>query len=123
MKKMIRKIILLGVATLLLVILAAGMISITTYSVDRDNEKKAMDSYYKALEKQYVAEVRERMNELGYNNAGVMLTRSVNVDGTRKYTLKLNHKKLTGISEEELLSELDVPEFFEGELICIMTSL
>ena len=123
MKKMIRKIILLGVATLLLVILAVGMISITTYSVDRDNEKKAMDSYYKALEKQYVAEVKERMNELGYNNAGVMLTRSVNVDGTRKYTLKLNHKRLTGISEEELLSELDVPEFFEGELICIMTSL
>ena len=123
MKKTVKKIILWGVATLLLVILAAGMISITTYSVDRDNEKKAMDSYYKALEKQYVAEVKERMNELGYNNAGVMLTRSVNVDGTRKYTLKLNHKRLTGISEEELLSELDVPEFFEGELICIMTSL
>ena len=62
---------------------------------------KVKEQYYVELENQYIKEVREMLRDKGYQNSGVMLTRTVMEDGSREYHLNIHHKRLAGLSEKE----------------------
>jgi hypothetical protein len=53
------------------------------------------------LEEEYVEEIRELLDELGYENSGVNLTMVADGEGNRSYQVKLHHKRISYLSEEE----------------------
>lgn len=57
--------------------------------------------YYRELEKKYVTQVRGILKDSGYENAGVTLTKVMDENFHREYTVTINHKWLATISYEE----------------------
>ena len=53
------------------------------------------------LEEEYVEEIKNLLNELGYENSGVNLTMVADGQGNRSYQVKLHHKRISRLSEEE----------------------
>ncbi|MDE6925200.1 MAG: hypothetical protein K2O97_02385 [Acetatifactor sp.] len=60
-----------------------------------------LENYYCELECQLVEEAREYLERQGYRNSGVMLTRVVDMDGSREYTLSIHHGRIVRLNEEE----------------------
>lgn len=56
---------------------------------------------YVELEKDYVVAVRGYLEERGYCNSGVALTRVVDENGERSYEMVLHHKNIYKLSCEE----------------------
>lgn len=117
---------LIGAALLLTSIIIAFCIKGTVYSMDKgERGHRAMEEYCRSVEKEYVVNVKKILRANGYENAGVMLTKVFNDDGSRKYTLSINHKRL-GKSEERAdelkkeILELELP--VEGSSISVMTT-
>lgn len=65
------------------------------------------ERYYRQAEKEYVREVRSFLQEAGYENSGVTLTKLFSEDGTRAYTLSVHHKRIGKLSlpEQEALRQ------------------
>ena len=64
---------------------------------------------YIQLEGEYVQQLRSMLRERGYENCGINLTRVVDTEGERAYSIVLHHKylnKLTGEQEQSLFAEL-----------------
>ena len=61
-----------------------------------------LETYYRERERQLVEDAREYLRQQGYENSGVMLTRVVDADGSREYTLSVHHGRIAALSEEEL---------------------
>ncbi len=73
-----------------------------------------LEGYYREQEKELVQEARDFLNESGYVNSGVMLTRVVDSDGSRAYTLTVHHGKIDKLCEEdrnELMAALEQINF------------
>lgn len=86
--------------TACLILLSAFFISGTVQS--QTAEKLCVDEkFYQDLEKEYVKEVRAFLNEQGFENSGVTLTRVVDEQGNREYDVTLHHKYLDTLCTEE----------------------
>jgi len=109
--------------TIIIIVVSTGLISIKAYSMEKDSQEKAMKAYCLSIEKQYIKDTRERLNELGYYNAGVMLLSHHDNEGNKVYTLTINHRKLEGLTPEELMEKMDLYELPLGTVNCVMTSL
>ncbi len=74
-----------------------------TMSVNATESKRLphRDEYYEAMEDSYVKVLREELTESGYRNAGITMTKIFYEDGVREYTVKLHHKKMERLSEQE----------------------
>lgn len=57
------------------------------------------NEYYREIEKAYTEQVRERLNENGFYNAGVTLTKVVDEKGTFDYTLSVHHRRIDRMNE------------------------
>lgn len=89
------------VVTMLLIMgLALGMAS-TVSSQSEENVSVSEESYV-TLESEYVQKLRTILNEEGYENCGINLTRVVDGEGVRAYSIVLHHKYLDKLGEEEL---------------------
>ncbi len=102
--------------TLFLMLTIFIMTTKTVQSSEYDSIRET-EAYYQVLEKEYLAEVRGYLNEEGLVNCGVMLTRVVEEDGNRIYTVTIHHVRLDKFTEEEkadLIKKLRVIAF-EGE--------
>lgn len=102
-----------GGAVIGLSMLIIFMLTITVRSQSKI-EIAQMERYYRELEAEMVQEVRQMLNEKGYDNSGISLTRVVNEDGSREYTLTIHHKKITQLSEAgraDLKLELETCNF------------
>lgn len=103
-------------ATILPVLAAAFFFSSTVKSMT-EPDRAETEGYYREREEILVREVRSFLDALGYRNSGVMLTRIVDADGSRSYTLSVHHRELEEPAKEELallaagISELE----FSGE--------
>lgn len=97
----------------LLVLLIAFFVTGTVSGQSAD--KLAVDEkYYVAMEKEYVCEIREYLNEQGFENSGVTLTRVVEADGSREYEIALHHKYLEKLEDSErsrLFEEIEAMAF------------
>ena len=105
-----------AVLSLLTLLIIAISCIIGTLNV-RATKKQAMtDASYTEFERRYRADVREYLNEAGFKNAGITLTKVIDTDGKRTYTLEVHHKSFAKLDESakaEIISKLaemaDVP--------------
>ena len=114
------------VLTTALVMVIVLSIKGTAYSM----EKKivgdaAMESYYKAMEKEYVEKVKHSLGEMGYAASGVMLTKIVSSDGKRDYTVAIHHRRLEADTADTVkvldrIENIELP--VEGSTICVVTT-
>lgn len=90
-------------ATIILVMVAALSFAGTVMS--RTNFSDAeLESYYREQEEQLVKNTRAYLNEQGFFNSGVTLTRVVEADGSREYTVTVHHRQIDRMTEEERAS-------------------
>lgn len=93
------------ILTLIAVYCCAGTVMSRT-----DFSTEEVEAYYNMKENALVDSTREFLNRAGYTNSGVMLTRVVDADGSREYTLTVHHGKIDSMCEEEralLMEELE----------------
>lgn len=86
--------------TIALVLCLAFFISGTVQS-QKDGGVTVDEDAYQVLEEQYVEEIRDYLEEQGFRNSGVTLTRTVEKDGERVYEVALHHKNLYKLSDKE----------------------
>lgn len=87
-------------ATVLLILVSALSFAGTVMS-RTDFDAAEMEGYYREQEKNLERQVRAYIEEQGFENSGIMLTRVIDVDGSREYTIRVHHRELSGMSEEE----------------------
>ena len=115
------------IVTILLILFISLMIGKTAYSMEKNNSRgRILDGYCKEAEDRYTDQVRDVLNEMGYRNAGIMLSVVVEENGIRNYTLRINHRKLNDESKagdekkEELIKALErIPAIMEGSSVNI----
>ena len=67
--------------------------------------------YYGQLEQDYQSNIRKQLQNLGYENAGVILCRIMDVDGSVVYTLSIHHRRIDNMNDEqrkELIKKLSI---------------
>lgn len=84
--------------TVFLVLVSALCITGTVMSRSNPGGRE-IENYYMALEKQLVCDTREYLNKSGFPNSGVTLTRVVNENGMREYTMTVHHGKIDRMDE------------------------
>ncbi|MCM1217749.1 MAG: hypothetical protein NC331_02285 [Lachnospiraceae bacterium] len=85
--------------TIILVMVTAFCCAGTVMS-RTDLGERELELYYRERERQLVEETKEYLRSQGYGNSGVMLTRVVDADGSREYTLNIHHSRITALSKE-----------------------
>lgn len=88
-------------AVTIMLVMVAAYFCVETVKCQMDVETQEMEMYYREKEAQLVKETREFLNEAGFTNSGVMLTKVVDAAGTREYTLTVHHGKIDKMCEEE----------------------
>jgi len=77
-----------------------------------------LEGYYQVKEQELVENAREFLRERGFANSGVMLTRVIDTDGIRQYTLTVHHGRISKMSEEErqqLMQEMESLTFEDAD--------
>lgn len=72
---------------------------------------------YHEMEKDYIRKTREILKNKGFENSGVNLTKVIDADGKRTYTMVVHNSKINRLSEEEkeeLKAQLESVEFADG---------
>lgn len=98
-----------GAVTIFLILVTAFCCTGTVLS-RTDLSQREVESYYREKERQLVSETRAFLNAGGFVNSGIMLTHTVETDGSRMYTMTVHHGEIDKMSEEErqrLLEELE----------------
>lgn len=83
------------VSTLLVMVLALCMGS---KALGSEKEEDFRSDYYRNIEKAYVTSVRNSLDDLGYKNAGITMTRVVD-NGFADYTITVHHGKIDLLDE------------------------
>lgn len=91
-----------GILTILLVLVIIFCVKGTVMSKEND-ERAKQNQYYAALEQDYLERARQLLDEKGYSNCGINLTRVTYEDGRREYTVLIHHRRLERLSDEEKL--------------------
>ncbi len=86
--------------TIILVIVTAFCCAGTVMS-RTDFSAQELEHYDREREQKLVEDVREYLRQQGYGNSGVMLTRVMDADGSREYTLSIHHSRITALDQEE----------------------
>lgn len=99
--------------TVLLILVIAFCVKGTVFS--KENHERARENhYFAALEEEYLKQAKGLLEEQGYHNCGVTMTRVTLENGSREYTVLLHHRKLQKLSEverERLVDTLSDMEF------------
>lgn len=90
-------------ATIIFVLIAAFSFAGTVMS-RTDFSDAELEGYYREREEQLVRDTRAYLNEQGYFNSGVTLTRVVEEDGSREYTVTVHHGQIDRMTEEERMA-------------------
>ncbi len=97
--------------TAALVLTAAFMAVITVHSQERTRESEAG---YRRMEREYVEEARAFLDGVGCRDSGLTLTRVVDGEGNRTYTLTVHHRRIDRMEpreREELAGQLTALSF------------
>lgn len=86
--------------TVLLALIAALFICGTVMS-RTDVDAKELEEYYLTKEKELTDQVRALLSLEGFENSGVMVTRIVETDGSRHYTVSVHHGEIDSLSDAE----------------------
>lgn len=117
MTRKVKQNLLLCGTVMLLALAAAFCISLTAVSQSRI-ERREQEAYYHAKEQELVQKTREYLNKAGFVNSGVMLTRVVDAEGARDYTMTVHHHRISKLDREDreaLIEELKEFDFTSEE--------
>ena len=64
-------------------------------------DTQELEGYYHSKEQSLVEDAREFLKGEGYADSGVMLTRVIESDGSRQYTLTIHHRRIDKLEEAE----------------------
>lgn len=103
------------ITTLILIFVTVFCTAGTVIGQDKDSVH-VDEKYYREMEREYVKQVRSYLNDNGYENGGVMLTRVVEADGSREYTLSVHHKRINRLSKAEQKELEEVLQTLAGTL-------
>lgn len=102
-----------GVLLLSITVLIAAIAGLQS-----DDGKRTAEAYYVELEREYVKDMKEFLNTAGFQNSGVMLTRTVYEDSRREYHIVIHNGRFDSLStteKEELVRELKSIGFMEAD--------
>ena len=89
-------------AAITMILLLITTFSVTGTVMSQNRGKDPIDAqHYRMMENQYIACVREQLERQGYKNAGITMTRIMEPDGVREYTVLIHHKRINALEEEE----------------------
>lgn len=106
------------VAVTILLVLIAAFFCVGTVMSRTDLDARELEEYYLAKEQELTREIRETLEAKGFENSGVTVTRVVETDGSRLYTVTVHHGRIDGMCEEErekLLEELKAISFTDDQ--------
>lgn len=109
-KRKMRKSIMRKKITWMILVLTAVCLSAGTAMGKSSLSRQELEAYYKEKEQALVADARAFLDGEGFMNSGVMLTRVLDLDGSRVYTLTVHHGKIDKMCEEDrelLMAELE----------------
>lgn len=89
------------VAVTVLLVLATALLFGTTAKSETDIGIGETEEYYLAKERELTVEIAELLRQKGFENSGVMVTRVVEEDGSRRYTVTVHHGGIDDMSDEE----------------------
>lgn len=99
--------------TILLVLGGAVFISETAIS-QKEGGVIVDEAELRTLEREYISEIRDYLEQQGFADSGVSLTWVMEEDGSRSYDVVLHHKgigKLTSAEREELFQRVETLAF------------
>lgn len=102
------------VAVTILLVLIAAFCCVGTVMSRTDLDARELEEYYLEKEHELTREIREVLEEKGFENSGVTVTRVVETDGSRLYTVTVHHGRIDDMCDEErekLLEELKAINF------------
>jgi len=88
-------------AVTLFLVLAAAYFCTATAMSRTDLSNRELEAYYCEKEQELVEQTRSFLDREGFVNSGVMLTRVVDEEGRRQYTLTVHHGKIDKMAEED----------------------
>lgn len=103
--KIVKNISFTVIISVILVLVAAFCISGTVFSQGR-NRRIMEEKYYRDMEQTYLKEVRAFLEEEGYKNSGVTMTKVIEADGSRSYTVTIHHERIDRLPESDKQSLL-----------------
>ncbi|MGN0386096.1 MAG: hypothetical protein ACI4EX_09450 [Lachnospiraceae bacterium] len=112
-----------GIITVILVLISFLCIG-GAVSGQSTEKMRTKEQFYVDLENQYISEIRDMLNEEGYVNCGIMLTRTVLEDGSREYHMNIHHKRLAKLTETESSTLKDMireKAFMKEEISFVIT--
>lgn len=98
------------VAVTVILILVAAFFCAETVLGSFGRSNRETEEYYMAKERELTDRVREFLDGEGFRDSGVMVTRVVEEDGSREYTVAVHNREIDALEESErenLLSELE----------------
>ena len=104
-------------AVTVLFLLVAALLCAGTAVSGTNIDTGEMEEYYQEKEYELAADIRGMLQREGLENSGVMVTRVVEADGSRSYTVTVHHGDIDNMSDaekEQLLRRLENLNF-EGE--------
>ena len=104
------------VAVTILLVLIVAFFCVETVMSRTDMDARELEEYYLVKEQELTREIRTALEEKGFENSGVMVTRVVETDGSRRYTVTVHHGGIDDMCDEErekLLEELKEINFMD----------
>lgn len=105
----LRKIIFTGGLIMVMVLAFSIKVKCSTIA-----DEKHTENTYMMMETQLRENVREYLERNGYVDSGIMLTKVIDSDGSREYTLTVHNKRIDNLLDEEkqeILSDLASYDF------------
>ena len=90
----------MAISALVLIGITTLCISGTVHSSEKV-ERREREKYYRELEAEYVKNVRFFLNEEGYSNSGVTMTKVIDEEENRSYTVAIHHRGIENLQQEE----------------------
>ena len=103
-------------AVTVLFMLVTALLCAETAVSGTDIGTRELEEYYREKEYELVTDIRGMLQREGLENSGVMVTRVVEADGSRSYTVTVHHGDIDNMGEAErqqLLRRLENLSFEE----------
>ena len=104
-------------AVTVLFLLVAALLCTEIAVSGTDTGTRELEEYYRVKENKLASDIRGMLQREGFENSGIMVTRVVEADGSRRYTITIHHGDIDNMSDAErqqLLRRLENLNF-EGE--------
>ena len=96
-----------GARRVIITVSALALIGITVFCISgtvhssEKVERREREKYYREIEAEYVKEVRFFLNEEGYSNSGVTMTKVIDEEENRSYTMTIHHRGIGNLQQDE----------------------